>query len=286
MSNTQLLRRRIKSISNTRQITKAMELVSAAKMRKAQEQTVNSRLYSENADQILKLLSVYANKYSHPLLDDRPNPKKGLVIIITSDKGLAGSYNSFAIRQALKFIDESKISKDILTVGKKAQDFFTKTPQNIIATFTTLPPNPSINDIQPIIEIAIGDYLDKKNDLVTIIYTKFHSTIKQVAVTEQLLPIVKIQNEEVEPKAYEYKFEPNPAEVMNVIVPKLVEISLYQKLLESIASEHSARMVAMKNASDNAKDIIYDLQLTYNSVRQASITSELAEITAGANAIN
>lgn len=294
MGNTQQIRRRIKSITNTRQITKAMELVAAAKMRKAQELTLKSRNYSNSGEEILRLLKKASkNKKRHPLLVKRNNPKKILLIVISSDKGLAGSYNSFVLRKASKFISEQTLPTDVLTIGKKAQDFFSKTKIQIVATFTGLPPYPQSTDIKPIIEIAINDFLKKKTDKIVIAYTKFHSTIKQEAVLEDFLPISDIDGEgdkesiiESSKETEEYQFEPTEPEVLSAIVPRLVEIALYQKLLESIASEHSARMVAMKSASDNAKDIISDLQLTYNSIRQASITQELSEITAGANALN
>ena len=267
-------------------------MVAAAKMRKAQQSALKSRLYSNSASESLSLLSLISQKISHPLLRQQTNlPKnaKGLLIVITSDRGLAGSYNSFCLRQASSFLQNKTIDYDVLTVGKKAQDFFSKTDANIIATFTDIPPYPGLADIRAIAEIAIGDFLSKKYNLVNIVYTKFYSTIRQEAVLEQFLPVkpAEVATEVQESKNIlpEFSFEPDEKEVLHSIVPRLVEVLFYQKLLESIASEHSARMVAMKNASDNAGDIIKDLQLTYNSVRQAGITQELAEITAGANAI-
>lgn len=289
MSNTQSIRRRIKSITNTRQITKAMELVAAAKMRKAQERAQNSRLYSSSAKESLSLLSIAAQKITHPLLASKKSAagasRKDLLIVITSDRGLAGSYNSFCLRLASSFLQTKIDSVDILTIGKKARDFFSRTDANIAATFIDLPPYPSFNDLRPVAEIAIDDFLRRQYSQVNIVYTKFHSTVKQEAVLEQFLPIENKDYTEGEEPLPEFTFEPNEKNVLDYVVPRLVETLLYQKLLESVASEHSARMVAMKNASDNASDIIKDLQLTYNGVRQAGITQELAEITAGSNAI-
>lgn len=293
MSNTQQIRRRIKSITNTRQITKAMELVAAAKMRKAQELTLKSRNFSLGSEEVLRLLQKAARKTAHPLLLIRNEVNKIMLIVMASDKGLAGSYNANILRKSAQYINEQKVPVELMTIGKKAQNFFSKTDAEIVASFSDLPPYPTSRDIKPIIDIAISDFLSGKVDKVVITYTKFHSTIKQEVLVDEFLPIVsEDSNPTGEPTASEniyqpdeYKFEPDEAKVLDTIVPGLVEISLYQKVLDSIASEHSSRMVAMKNASDNAKDIIDDLQLTYNSVRQASITQELAEITAGANAI-
>lgn len=288
MSNTQSLRRRIRSVKSTRQITKAMELVAAAKMRKAQNQAVKSRNYSSAGFEVLQLLSGANNELTHQLLQKPEKTARGLLIVICSDKGLAGSYNGLVLRSALNLIKAETVEYDLITVGKKAQNFFSKLGKNIIATFTDIPPYPTAVDIKPIIDIAIADFIGQKYGKVSVAFTKFHSTVKQEALVEQLLP-VESQSEnkdsEIDFSNNDFIFEPSQTRVLEAMVPRLIETQLYQKMLEAIASEHSARMVAMKNASDNAGDIIDDLNSTYNTVRQAGITKELAEITAGANAI-
>jgi F-type H+-transporting ATPase subunit gamma len=282
MAATKQIRQRIKSIGNTRKITKAMEMVAAAKMKKSQDLALKSQSYSIEALKTLSILSNLDTTISHPFLAKNTNSKKSLLIVITSDRGLSGSYNSSAIKQASQYISESKNDIDVITIGKRGQDFFKSTDINLIATFTDLPANPQPSDLEGIFSIIKTDYVKGIYSTIDIVYTKFYSTIKTVATTQQLLPFVK---PEIENTNKEYIFEPDQQSVLSSIVPKLMEILFYQYLLDSFASEYSNQMIAMKNASDNAKDIIDDLQILYNTLRQASITQELAEITSGAAAL-
>lgn len=289
MASTKQIRQRIKSIGNTRKITKAMEMVAAAKMKKAQDLALNSRDYSQEAWKILDELNRLEIN-DHILLKKNPLAQKSLLIIITSDRGLSGSYNASVIKASSQYIRDSKTPVDIVTVGKKSQDFFKITDQNVIATFTKLPTYPRTSDLQPIIKLAQDDFSNGVYQNVTVIYTYFHSTVRTEVVTQQILPIQKNQIEtnqdtiSIDHKT-EFLFEPDKKAVLHRIVPRLIEVLFYQFFLNAIACEYSSQMIAMKNASDNAKDIISDLQILYNTLRQASITQELAEITSGAAAL-
>jgi len=288
MASLQLYRRRIKSISSTRQITKAMELVAASKLRKAQDQAIKLREYASITNEFVRLLSSVVDPKSHPLLtasDADVGSKKQLIIVITSDRGLAGAYNSQLMRKIVEF-ESAKQGGTIeyITIGKKGQDFLTRRGMPIMATFTKFAPNPSTQDIAPIVQLASEGFLAKEYYSIHIAYTEFVSTIKQVPQIIQLLPLQTPSSELLE-KPSEYRFEPNRDEVLEFILPRALEMVIYGAILESIAAEHSSRMIAMKSASDNAKDLVDDLQLTYNSVRQAKITQELAEIAIAAEAI-
>ncbi|MBI3495123.1 ATP synthase F1 subunit gamma [Candidatus Berkelbacteria bacterium] len=284
MASLQLYRRRIKSIANTRQITKAMELVAASKMRRAQQQTLRSRPYASVTDQFLNILSRVTQPTDHPLLQQR-NIERALMVVITSDRGLAGIYNNQLMKKVVEFTGENRIIFEYITIGKKGQDFFARTGKTMVATFTKFSDHPAITDIRPIATLVSDEFIKGNYQAIYIAYTDFVSMIKQNPMIAQLLPIkpAEIAQENIVTK--EFKFEPTKDEILEFILPRALETMLYQKILESIASEHSARMIAMKNASDNAKDIIDDLTLTYNSIRQAKITQELAEITSAANAV-
>lgn len=260
-----------------------MELVAASKMRKAQEQTLKLRDYAQTTDQFIKLLSSAVDPKVHPLLLPRPVTAR-LVLVITSDRGLAGVYNSQLLRSVLEFESQGKgIATNYLTMGKKGQDVLNRMGKTIVATFTKFPPHPTILDIQPIANIVSEGFIKNQFQSIHIAYTQFVSTIKQVPQVIQLLPMVQ---EAIPEAVAPYRLEPNRDEVLEFILPRAIETILYQSTLESIASEHSLRMIAMKNASDNAKELIDDLTLTYNSVRQANITQELAEITIATQAVS
>lgn len=310
----QHIKQRIKSIRSTSQITKAMELVSAAKMRKAQAQAQASRPYALHGREIIEMLSGRVDRKKHALLANRKVEKIAL-IVISSDKGLAGSYNTLLTREVAKFIKENQDKKiDIITVGKKGEKALLSLGFKPTASFADIATHPNFSDIIPIGKIAIDGFIDLIYDQVIVAYTHFHSTIKQEAKVAVLLPINGVSpegksgsqapqegeaalprrgREAIEDTSFAdgrsnllYKFEPNQDKVLDFILPRMIETNFYQFLLEAIASEHSARMVAMKNASDNASDIIGDLTLTYNSARQAKITQELLEITGAAEAIS
>lgn len=287
MPSTINLRRKIKSVTNTKQITKAMQMVAASKMRRAQEAVVGTRAYAETGNQIMARIQqaiVGEQKcFSHPLLTVRPVERIAL-IVIASDRGLAGAYNSNVIRQTTQFLEEHGDKQiTVITIGRKIEETLHRLNIQVELSFTNFPDRPNSTDISPIAKATIDKFLTKQVDQVQVIYTRFYSTLKQVAETKQILPIeAPTVMDEKNSDAASYVFEPDPQHVLDYIVPRLVEMLLMQTILDSIASEHSARMIAMKSATDNASDLIDDLRLTYNSVRQANITREIAEISAGA----
>lgn len=314
--NTKAIKRRIKSVGNTKKITKAMEMVAAAKMRKAVEAALNTRTYAQMAWDLLVHLSK-TEKVELPLLEVRP-VKKLLVILVTSNKGLCGSFNSNIIKKtAAQLQDPKNISKhriegkemepeerievDVIGVGKKGAQFAKKMGFNLVAAYTDFSDTPRLQDVMPIAKMAIEEYQNKKYDKVVVAYTDYKSTILQIAKLRQVLPISEIDLEKMlesagQNTAYslqlkasqemgEYLFEPDKTEVLRIILPRLVETQIYQATLESSASEHSARMMAMRNASDAAEDMIKELNLNFNKARQAGITQEIAEIAGGAAAL-
>jgi F-type H+-transporting ATPase subunit gamma len=288
MPSTIALRRKIKSVKNTRQITKAMQMVAASKMRRAQEAVIGTRAYAELGAEIMhRLQQRLANESTdaHPLFAERP-VKRIVLLVITSDKGLAGSYNANVIKEALTFISTHKEQKiQVITIGKKGEEALKRLGVPIEASFTEFPTHPTSNDVTSIARLTIDSFVENQSDQVVVIFTRFFSTIKQVAEARQILPLRKAETETTDTEAAnDYRFEPSPSAVLHYVVSRLVEVQLLQTVLESNASEHSSRMLAMKNATDNANELVGDLTLTLNSVRQASITQEIAEISAGANA--
>lgn len=311
-SSTRLIRHRVKSIGNTKKITKAMELVSASKMRKAVSAVLATRPYADSVWNIIGAISKTLDTSGHPLLRKSEKVNRILAIVIASDRGLAGSYNAQMFRKVGEFLNSyssfplldkgglGKVGVDYITVGKKIQNFVKRISQNIIAAFTNLANNPTSLDVRPIASLAVSEFVSGKYDRVYLIYTDFHSALKQVARVKQLLPIE--QDEELgetekdvkslNAKRYtlnatyhEYLFEPNQKQVLDMILPRIVEVQVYQAILEANASEHSARMMAMRSATESATDMIDDLVFTLNQVRQGGITRELAEIAAARAAI-
>ncbi len=290
MASTQEIRRRIKSVKNTRQITKAMEMVAASKMRRAQDSTIKSRAYAHEALKLLKNLAGKADETIHPLLSSR-EIKSILAIVVSSDKGMCGGYNSQILKKTIHFIGENKDKKiNWVAIGKRSEHILKKLDQSIVASFSNFPTYPQNSDISPISKIGIDGFQTDKYDQVVIIFTKFISTLKQEPVAKILLPMSLIRatellEETVDKNGANYEYEPDQNIVLNYVLPRLSETQIFHAILEAIASEQSARMMAMKNASDNAGELIDDLTLTYNSMRQASITQELAEVSAGSAAI-
>ncbi len=287
MANPREIRRRIRSVRNISQITRAMEMVSASKMRRAQMRVTASRPYAERLQQViadLSSLQLDASELTeYPLLQQRPI-QKSAVVLITPDRGLTGPLNSNIIRRATRYIvDEAKVPVEVVAAGKKGRDFMVRTRQDVIAEFTNLGDNVSLNDLRPITQVVIDDFVSGKVDAVFVVYAKFVNTLSQVPEVRQVLPIVQPEGEG---EYSDYIFEPSPQAVLQDLLPRFVEIQIYQAMLESIASEHSARMVAMRNASQNAKDLVQDLTLSLNKARQAQITNEVAEIAAGAAAVS
>jgi len=283
------IRRRIRSIRNTAQITRAMEMVSASKMRRAQQAVLAARPYADRIRLMLADLAAIADRAdllrSFPLLSRRPI-RRVQVIMITSDRGLAGALNTNVIRRAVEFMTHERPERledfEIVAVGRKGRDWLVRYGWPMIAEFTKVGDRPSIEGIRPIAEIATQDFIAGKVDAVFVVYTHFINTLRQEPRVMQLLPI------EPPAEAHEitdYIFEPNPQAVLEALLPRFIEVQLYRALLEAVASEHSARMVAMRNATENALELVQELTLTYNKARQAQITREVTEIAAGANAL-
>jgi F-type H+-transporting ATPase subunit gamma len=280
------IRRRIRSVHNMSTITRAMEMVSAAKMRKAQQRVTASRPYADRLRAVIADLSGLSNDpetlAQYPLLVQRPLNRAAL-IVITPDRGLTGALNTNIVRRASRYIlSESGVPVEVVAAGKKGRDFMVRTRQEVVAEFVGMGEDVTLDDVRPVAEVAAQDFLAGKVDAVFVVYAEFVNTLTQRPVVKQLLPIER----PTEGGGYtDYIFEPSPQEVLNQLLPRYAEIQLYQAFLESIASEHSARMVAMKNATENAKELVAELTLERNKARQSRITQEVAEIAAGANAL-
>ena len=282
MANTQDIRRRIKSIRNTAQITKAMQMVAASKMRRAQQSALAGRPYAALMNTVLVSLQQRSDPKLHPLLRVR-EVKKELVLIISTDKGLAGALNTNLLREVARF-DDAKAG--YVVSGRKARQFVARTKRDLLADFE-LKDSPAFIETKPIAQFCIEKFLSGEVDKVSAIYTHFINTINQQPVVRTLLPISNFdlpQDSATETAGSSadpmvgYTFEPTPEDVLDVMLPYYIQYQVYQMILDARASEHSARMVAMKNATDNAKEFIKDLTLEYNKMRQASITTELLEI--------
>lgn len=313
--NTKAIKGRIKSVGSTKKITKAMEMIAAAKMRKAVNAALDTRTYASLAWDLLVKLSK-TKKAEIPLLAIRP-VKKILMIIITSNRGLCGSFNSNIIKKTaaqLKnpanlakqrmggkdtVINAEEISVDVIGIGKKGADFAKKMGYNLVAAFTNMTDTPNLDDAQPIAKMVIEAYEKESYDKVIVAYTDFKSAMFQLAKLRQVLPVSETDLEKMiseigdssaakvpeKINLNDYLFEPNRLDVLQTILPRLVETQIYQAMLESSASEHSARMMAMRSASDAAEDMIEELNLNFNKARQAGITQEIAEIAGGAAAL-
>ena len=283
MANTQDIRRRIKSIRNTAQITKAMQMVAASKMRKAQQHALAGRPYSELMNRVLVSLKGRTDPLLHPLLQIRPT-RKELVLVISTDKGLAGALNTNLMREAVAFDAEKTV---YVTAGRKARQFIARTRRELLADFE-LKDAPTILETKAVSRFCVEKFLSGEVDKVTVLYTHFVNTINQSPVAQTLLPIsefvFRAAAKEAAPSEssagpmLEYIFEPSAQSVLDFMLPYYVQYEVFQMILDARASEHSARMVAMKNATDNANQFIKDLTLEYNKMRQASITTELLEI--------
>jgi F-type H+-transporting ATPase subunit gamma len=307
-NNTREIRRRIKATENIGKITKAMELVSAAKMRKAQAAAISSRPYATLSAELLKNLASKADLSNQPLMNrvienewdnnhfersekslmkgispvgrDGKN-QKVLIVLISSDRGLAGAFNSNVISKAIAIAKDEGASKvDFITVGRKGADAIGRFGYNMVAAFPAKDKGISLLDAQPIAQIAIQDYLAFKYAKVFVVYTDFVSTLVQRPNILQLLPFVETGIGDRGSGSEEFLFEPSPDDVLETLISRTIEFAVLQSLVEAAASEHSARMVAMRNANEAAGDLIEDLSLTFNQARQAGITRELSEISA------
>jgi F-type H+-transporting ATPase subunit gamma len=284
MANTIDIRRRIRSVKNTQQITKAMKMVAAAKLRRAQERMLAARPYAGALREVLSSVATRVEGIDHPLLRSRSeNEKSVLMVIVTADKGLCGAFNSNVIRAATNAIrDKGWSSIELLPIGRKAIEYFRRRPIPIRREATHVFQALSLQTAQGIAKTMIDDFIAEKVDAVYVVYNEFKSIIAQRVIVERLLPIERDWDEAG--TEVEYLFEPGPMEILSELLPKHIEFQLYRILLESAAAEQGARMTAMEAATKNASDMINHLTLTYNRIRQAAITKEIIEIVSGAAA--
>lgn len=293
MPSTRDIRRRIKSVKNTAQITKAMQMVAASKMRRAQQSALAGRPYAALMNRVLANVTVHAGDFSHPLMEPR-EVKKRCILVVSTDKGLCGALNSNLLREAGKFDKETTI---YITAGRKASQFIARTKRQLAAEFT-YKDAPLFSEARVISAFAREMFTKGEVDQVDVLFTNFISTLNQKPELRQLLPVgeikpltirmpdgAKARQEESLSGATEFLFEPSPEQVLGEFLPHSLNFQIYQILLEAKASEQSARMVAMKNATDNAMQLIKDLTLEYNKLRQANITKELLEISSAAMAL-
>lgn len=291
MSSTRALKTRIRSVNNTKQITKAMQLVAASKMRRAQESDKMSAPYTRAAEELLTYLASQGATDDHPLFARRKINKR-LIIVIASDKGLAGAYNTNVLKKYLELLhkdDDRGIENLTLTIGRRASQFTTRLKDTeVVGSYDDLPDNPSGLTFHTILNTAINMFEAGQVDAVTLVYTKFISSISQAAEMVRLLPAgtkTSVDPTEVSNDVVDAKFEPSKSHVLDAVASRLTGARLFQALLDARASEHSMRMLAMKNATDNASDLVDDLTLAMNKARQSAITQELAEISGGVEAI-
>jgi F-type H+-transporting ATPase subunit gamma len=297
LPSTREIRRRIRSVKNISQVTRAMQMVAASKMRRAQEQVLATRPYTEKAWQILSNLAAQrgVDETVHPLLQVREEIRTIGMVLITADKGLCGSYNHGMIQAASRFIDELPYPVELIAVGKRGRDAMWRMNRKIVAEFSDLPPQPRLLDVTPIAHVAMDGFIAERYDAVYLAHTDFINTLTQRPAIWQLLPILPLDlgvtpvsehRGAASPAAtVEYIYEPDPRTILDTVLPRFTELQIYQALLEALASEHSARMVAMRNATENAMDLLDDLTLTYNRARQESITKEMLDIAGGAEAL-
>lgn len=283
MAQTREIKRRIKSVKNTRQITKAMKMVAAAKLRRNQEKAEASRPYASKIQEVIASIASGSAGAKHPMLQTRPVKRTGY-IIITSDRGLAGGYNGNMIRKVVQTIRENHKSQDeyvLFVIGRKGRDFFVKRNYPVAEEVVGLPGNPAFSDIKKISSAAVQMFAEEKIDELYLCYNQFQSAISQIPQVSRLLPLQSVESTE---RKVNYEYEPSAEEVLSVLLPKYAETLIYSALLEARASEEGARMTAMGSATDNASDMIDRLTLFFNRARQAAITQEISEIVAGANA--
>lgn len=294
MATAREVRDRIRSVKNIAQVTRALQAVSASKVRKAMQAVTNTRPYATKAWQVLTHIACQPGRESlHPLLTRRAQVSKILVLLVTGDRGLAGPYTTNIVRYTLKRFGDYEVPVSYITVGRKGRDLMVRRGEKIIAEFSQLPAAPSFADVSAIGRLAVSEYLEGNVDEVYLVYTDFINMVSQVPTAKKLLPL-EISEEAGRVQDFaraergassSYIYEPGQAEILDEIVPRFTALQVYHAILESLASEHAARMVAMKNATDAATDLAGGLQLEYNKARQQGITNEMLDITGGAEAL-
>ena len=293
MANAREVKQRIKSVKNISQVTRALQAVSASKVRKAIDQLEDTRPYSVKAWQVLQHIAKQPDRSTlHPILVKKSSVKRIIAIVISGDRGLAGAYNSNLIRTVETWSKSIEVPVQYITVGKKGRDLLLRRGKEIMAEFSNLPAEPSYNDISPVGRLAVDTFLRNEVEEVYLIYTRFVNRMNHQPVVKKLLPLETDVDERV--KAFDetvpliggYIFEPDQKSILDEIIPRFTILQVFHAVIESLASEHSARMVAMKNATDNATALADALQLEYNKARQQAITNEMLDIAGGAEAIS
>ncbi len=292
MASAREMRMRIRSVKNISQVTRALEAVSASKVRRAVKAVMDTRPYATKAWQVLMHVAGQPGRAQlHPLLTERSEVRNALVVVITGDRGLAGAYNTNVIRYVSQHFDHYKVPVKYIAVGRKGRDLLIRRRKDVVADFSNLPAAPSFADVSAIGRLAVDSFLKEEVDEVWLVYTNFHSMSRQTVEAQKLLPLeLKAEHEHValdqaRKMAAAYIYEPAEREILDEIIPRFTGLQVYQAILESQASEHAARMVAMRNATDNAHELVGALQLAYNKVRQQAITNDILDIVGGAEAL-
>lgn len=291
MANLKEVKGRIQSIVSTQQITKAMKMVAAAKLRRAQDRIIQMRPYSQKLSEIIQNVSAGGTDSDDNPYSEERSIENVLLIVVTSDRGLCGGFNSSVFKSTRALINakysaaEASGSLKILPIGKKSLEFFKKRKFNVIEGYSHMFGNLNFADAKEVAELAMSSFLNGEYDSVEIVYNEFKNVATQVVKQEQFLPILEVESEEESDAEVDYIFEPSKEFIFNELVPKSLKIQFYKTLLESNASEHGARMTAMDKATENADDLLKELRLTYNRTRQAAITKEILEIVGGAEAL-
>ena len=294
MPNAREVRLRIRSVKNIAQVTRALQAVSASKVRKSMQAMMNTRPYATKAWQVLTHIAAQPGRENlHPLLTHRSEVKNLLVVLSSGDRGLAGAYNTNIVRAALQRFGKSSVPVSYITIGRKGRDMMLRRRQKVIAEFSNLPAAPSFADVSAIGRLAVDEFLSGDVDEVYLVYTEFFNLVRQVPTIKKLLPL-EVESGEERVAAFEphkhgpaaaYTYEPDQAQILDEIIPRFTALQVYQAIMQSLASEHAARMVSMKNATDSATSLAGALQLEYNKVRQQTITNEMLDIAGGAEAL-
>ena len=287
MASGREIKTKIKSVQNTRKVTRALEMVSASKIRKAQERMKTSRPYARAMKQVIGHLAQANSDYQHPFMVERQDVKRVGYIIISSDRGLAGGLNNNLFRKTLGEVrqwQDKGAEIDVVTIGQKASVFFRRIKVNMVGSVSHLGDSPKLDQLIGVIKVMLDAYTEGKLDRVYLVYNDFVNTMTQRAAFDQLLPL-PASDTPITNHDWDYLYEPDAQTVLDHVITRYIESLVYQAVLENVASEHAARMVAMKSASDNATKLIGDLQLVYNKARQAAITQEISEIVGGAAAV-
>lgn len=299
MANTREIRLRIRSVKNIRQVTRALQAVSASRVRKAMDAVQRTRPYASKAWQVLTHIAGQPGRSTlHPLLLERTDVKNIIVVMVSGERGLAGPYNTNILRYTLNQFQGKGVPVRYIAVGRKGAELLFRRGLNVMAQFTELPAEPQFSDASPIGRILVDEFLAGRADAIYLIYTDFVNMVRQVPTMKKLLPLEFATSEGLVQAEFgqatagrqgpsaAYIYEPGQIEILDQIVPRFTALQVYQALLESIASEHAARMVSMKNATDNATELANNLTLEYNKIRQQGITNEMLDIAGGAEALS